>query len=83
MPGGAVRVNLHLITGEVLQLTLCPAEKRQISRELAKAAPDKGLLRLPVSGHELEIPWRSIAYLSVPGNGKIPVDSGQPASHEV
>ncbi|WP_102125843.1 hypothetical protein [Deinococcus planocerae] len=57
-------VKLHLCNGDVITTTLTLAQKNRLSRTLNQAVLPVTPFTLNANGAELEIPWRTIGYLS-------------------
>lgn len=57
-------VNLHLAGGDVIALKITPSQKNRISRTMNQNQLPTTPFTTQVNGLEIEIPWRSIAYLT-------------------
>lgn len=57
-------VKLHLCNGDVITTTLTLAQKNRLSRTLNQAVLPMTPFTLHSAGAELEIPWRTIGYIS-------------------
>lgn len=57
-------VKLHLCNGDVIPVTMTPAQKNRLSRMLNQPSLPATPFTVKTSGAELEIPWRSIGYIS-------------------
>lgn len=57
-------VKLHLCNGDVISTTLTQAQKSRLSRTLNQAVLPVTPFTVNVGGAELEIPWRTIGYIS-------------------
>ncbi|WP_216321602.1 hypothetical protein [Deinococcus aestuarii] len=57
-------VKLHLCNGDVITTTLTPAQKNRLSRTLNQAVLPLTPFTLHAAGAEVEIPWRTIGYIS-------------------
>ncbi|BDP42954.1 hypothetical protein DAETH_29230 [Deinococcus aetherius] len=57
-------VKLHLCNGDVITTTLTLAQKNRLSRTLNQAVLPATPFILNAGGAELEIPWRTIGYIS-------------------
>ncbi len=59
-----MQVTLHLINGDRVEQTMTPHQRERISRTLNQnPLPTKPFV-MEVGGACLDIPWRTIAYLS-------------------
>lgn len=57
-------VKLHLAGGDVIALTMTPSQKNRISRTVNQIQLPATPYTAQVDGMQIEIPWRSIVYLS-------------------
>lgn len=57
-------VHLHLSGGDVIELEMSPSEKARVSRTINLERLPTQPFRVVIAGVCVEIPWRSIAYIT-------------------